>query len=115
MNLDKTAASQLNNRSSAILLKNTVIVHRRRSLALHLPASLRKREQEEKTHRGLTTHSGPSRENNLHKRQIRLQMLTDSKQLFLMPYRIRPKRKKLILVDIAASKQSLERREISDL
>jgi hypothetical protein len=40
-----------------------VIVHRRRSLALYLPASLRKREQEEETHRGLTTHSGPSREN----------------------------------------------------
>jgi hypothetical protein len=39
-----------------------VIVHRRRSLALYIPASLRKREQEE-THRGLTTHSGPSREN----------------------------------------------------
>jgi hypothetical protein len=42
-----------------------VIVHRRRSLALYLPASLRKREQEEETHRGLTTHSGPSRENKL--------------------------------------------------
>jgi hypothetical protein len=41
---------------------NTVIVHRQRSLALYLPASLRKREQEEETHRGWTTHSGPSRE-----------------------------------------------------
>jgi hypothetical protein len=40
-------------------------VHRRRSLALYLPASLRKRDQEEETHRGLTTHSGPSRENTL--------------------------------------------------
>jgi hypothetical protein len=39
-------------------------VHRRRSLALYIPASLRKREQEKETHRGLTTHSGPSRENN---------------------------------------------------
>jgi hypothetical protein len=42
-----------------------VIVHRRRILALYLPASLIKREQEEETHRGLTTHSGPSRENKL--------------------------------------------------
>jgi hypothetical protein len=42
-----------------------VIVHRRRSLALYLPASLRKREQKEETHRGLTTHSGPSRENKI--------------------------------------------------
>jgi hypothetical protein len=42
-----------------------VIVHRRKSVALYLPASLRKREQEEETHRGLTTHSGPSRENTL--------------------------------------------------
>jgi hypothetical protein len=31
-------------------------------MTLYLPASLRKREQEE-THRGLTTHSGPSRVN----------------------------------------------------
>jgi hypothetical protein len=36
-------------------------------MALYLPASLRKREQEEETHRGLTTHSGPSRENRLHR------------------------------------------------
>jgi hypothetical protein len=42
-----------------------VIVLRRRSLALHLPASLGKREQEEETHPGLTAYSGPSRENKL--------------------------------------------------
>jgi hypothetical protein len=38
-----------------------VIVHRRRSLALYLPVSVRKREKEEETHRVLITHSGPSK------------------------------------------------------
>jgi hypothetical protein len=54
-------------------------VHKRRSLALYLPGSLRRREQEEETHRGLTTHSGPSRENNVsprgHGRDTRARLL----------------------------------------
>jgi hypothetical protein len=40
-------------------------VHRRRSLALYLPASLRKRKQEEEIHRGLSTHSGPTNKRDL--------------------------------------------------
>jgi hypothetical protein len=52
-------------------------VHRRRSLALYLPASLRKREQEE-THRGLTTHSGPPRENTILADGLQIQAERDS-------------------------------------
>jgi hypothetical protein len=150
-------------------------------VALYLPSSLRKREQEEEVHRGLTTHSGPSRENNslyirgyadasfgmnvdgssqigyyillmdkldrfaiikfrsgkchrvthsaiaaetcafaeafdaafvlkhslekLLKRQIRLQMLTDSKQLFDAILHSTQTKEKRILIDIAASNQ----------
>jgi hypothetical protein len=57
-----------------------VIVHRRRSLALYVPASLRKREQEEETHRGLTTHSRPSRENTFlpAARSLHVKLVSDS-------------------------------------
>jgi hypothetical protein len=49
------------------------------------------------------------------KRQIRLQMLTDSKQLFDAVSHSTQTKEKRILIDIAASKQSFERHEISDL
>jgi hypothetical protein len=54
-----------------------VIGHRRRSLALYLPASLRKREQEEEIHRGLNNHSGPSRENKLRRPYVNMHFPTD--------------------------------------
>jgi hypothetical protein len=49
------------------------------------------------------------------KRQIRLQMLTDSKQLFDAISHPTQTKEKRILIDIAASKQPFERHEISDL
>jgi hypothetical protein len=49
------------------------------------------------------------------KRQIRLQMLTDLKQLFDAMSHSTQTKEKRILIDIAASKQSFERHEISDL
>jgi hypothetical protein len=49
------------------------------------------------------------------KRPIRLQMLTDSKQLFDAISHSTQTKEKRILIDIAASKQSFERHEISDL
>jgi hypothetical protein len=52
---------------------------------------------------------------NLLKRQIRLQMLTDSKQLFDAISHSTQTKEGRILIYIAASKQSFERHEISDL
>jgi hypothetical protein len=49
------------------------------------------------------------------KRQIRLRMLTDSKQLFDAISHSTQTKERRILIDIAASKQSFERHEISDL
>jgi hypothetical protein len=49
------------------------------------------------------------------KRQIRLQMLTDSKQLLDAISHSTQTKEKRLLIDIAASKQSFERHEISDL
>jgi hypothetical protein len=49
------------------------------------------------------------------KRQIRLQMLTDSKQLFDAILHSAQTKQNGVLIDIAASKQSFERHEISDL
>jgi hypothetical protein len=49
------------------------------------------------------------------KRQIRLQMLTDSKQLFDAILYSAQMKENGVLIDIAASKQSFERHEISDL
>jgi hypothetical protein len=49
------------------------------------------------------------------KRQIRLQLLTDSKQLFDAISHSTQTKEKRILIDIAALKQSFERHEISDL
>jgi hypothetical protein len=49
------------------------------------------------------------------KREIRLQMLTDSKQFFDAISHSTQTKEKRILIDIAASKQSFERHDISDL
>jgi hypothetical protein len=49
------------------------------------------------------------------KRRIRLKMLTDSKQLFEAISHSTQTKEKRILIDIAASKQSFESHDISDL